>query len=347
MRFYFAKIGIVVTLLLTVSCSGYNKLIKSGTNRQKYDKGIEYYHAKKYNKALELFKDVAPVYSLTEQADTLAFYCGLCLFKMGDFESSAEQFDGFRRKFTRSPFLEEAEYYFAKGFYYLSPGPENDQTYTYRALQAINEYLDRYPKSQKREGLLECMIELRQKLYDKTYFNARLYYDVGYYNSAVTALKNAIIQQPESNHREELSYLIVNAQCLFARHSISKLQRQRYLDTQNAYYSFIDEYPESKYRKEVDKMQQEAKKYLEKYKDLSTENATMEDTALDESTFSNDIASQTGAQEKVKSEKEKKEKPKKEDLVRAEKPIIMPVDKTVKPKKLLKKSSDMETPEVK
>ena len=50
------------------------------------------------------------------------------------------------------------------------------------------------------------MIELRQKLYDKAFLNAKLYYDVGYYNSAVTALRNAILKYRKLN-REELAYL--------------------------------------------------------------------------------------------------------------------------------------------
>ena len=220
-------------LLTTVSCSEYNKLLKSGSNKQKYDKALEYFNAGKYSRSLTLFKDIEHIFSQSDQADTVAFYTSLCSYKMGDFETSSQQFDEFRRRFGRSPFLEESEYYFAKGFYYLSPKPENDQSFTFQAMQAISEYLDRYPKSQKRDELLENMVELRQKLYDKAFLNAKLYYDVGYYNSAVTALRNAILKYPESNHREELAYLIVSAQCLYARNSVPALQRQRYLDTQN------------------------------------------------------------------------------------------------------------------
>ena len=268
MKFYPAKIFIALMLLTTVSCSEYNKLLKSGSNKQKYDKALEYFNAGKYSRSLTLFKDIEHIFSQSDQADTVAFYTSLCSYKMGDFETSSQQFDEFRRRFGRSPFLEESEYYFAKGFYYLSPKPENDQSFTFQAMQAISEYLDRYPKSQKRDELLENMVELRQKLYDKAFLNAKLYYDVGYYNSAVTALQNAIDMYPESGHREELAYLIVSAHCLYARNSVASLQRQRYLDTQNAYYNFVDQYPDSKYKKEVDKMLEEAKKHLAKYGDL-------------------------------------------------------------------------------
>lgn len=161
------------------------------------------------------------MYAQSARADTLAYYTGLCYYKSGDFVSSAELFDGFRRRFGRSPFLEDAEYMYAKGFYFSSPKPEYDQTATHQALQAITEYLDRYPNSVKKDQLIENMIELRQKLYDKAFMNAKVYYDIGYYNSAVTALQNAIDMYPESGHREELAYLIVSAHCLYARNSVA------------------------------------------------------------------------------------------------------------------------------
>ena len=262
MRIDVNKALVVLAGVTAASCSGYSKVLKSNDSNLKYQTAIE------YNKALTLFQDVAHVYAQSARADTLAYYTGLCYYKSGDFVSSAELFDGFRRRFGRSPFLEDAEYMYAKGFYFSSPKPEYDQTATHQALQAITEYLDRYPNSVKKDQLIENMIELRQKLYDKAFMNAKVYYDIGYYNSAVTALQNAIDMYPESGHREELAYLIVSAHCLYARNSVASLQRQRYLDTQNAYYNFVDQYPDSKYKKEVDKMLEEAKKHLAKYGDL-------------------------------------------------------------------------------
>ena len=210
MRIDVNKALVVLAGVTAASCSGYSKVLKSNDSNLKYQTAIEYTDKGKYNKALTLFQDVAHVYAQSARADTLAYYTGLCYYKSGDFVSSAELFDGFRRRFGRSPFLEDAEYMYAKGFYFSSPKPEYDQTATHQALQAITEYLDRYPNSVKKDQLIENMIELRQKLYDKAFMNAKVYYDIGYYNSAVTALQNAIDMYPESGHREELAYLIAS-----------------------------------------------------------------------------------------------------------------------------------------
>ena len=322
MKFHLSKIFIAATLLLITSCSGYNKLLRHGSSEDKYEKALEFYNNKKYSKALVLFKEVENIFNHSDRADSIMFYIGVCYYNTGDFVSSGEQFNTFRETFRRSPFLEEADYYFAKGFYYSSSEPENDQTNTLVAMQAMGEYLEHYPNSHKKEELLEDLLNLRQRLYDKAYINAKLYYDIGYYNSAVTALNNAIKRYPDSNHREELLFLIVCSHYEFARNSVALKQRQRYLDMQDAYYTFIEEYPESIYRKDADKMFDDAKAFLDKFKD---EDPGTETTAVDED------SDQMNASTFTPTEKTDKEQPSKKDK-----------DKRQKEKKS-KKSDNSET----
>ncbi|MBR4327176.1 MAG: outer membrane protein assembly factor BamD, partial [Bacteroidales bacterium] len=57
-------IKIAVTLIVAAtlaSCSGYSKLLKGNDYELKYTKAFEYYDAKKYDKALQLFEQVMPV----------------------------------------------------------------------------------------------------------------------------------------------------------------------------------------------------------------------------------------------------------------------------------------------
>ena len=265
MRFNVNKILILGGAVLLVSCSGYNKLLKSSDYEQKYRVGLKYYDEGKYYKAQTLFEDVAHYFTGTDRGDSVAYYVGASYYKQGDFVMSGEKFDEFRRRFGRSAFLEDVEYMYAKGFYYSSPAPNRDQATTRQALIAISEYLSRYPNSAKKEILFENTEELKQKLYDKAFINAKVYYNIGYYNSAVVSLKNAIDEYPESNHKEELSYLIVKSHYLFAKNSIAELQRERFMNMQDAYYSFAADYPDSKYKKELDKMQEYAKKYLARF----------------------------------------------------------------------------------
>ena len=108
--------------------------------------------------------------------------------------------------------------------------------------------------------------ELTQRLHDKSYLNAYTYYKIGRYKSAIVSLKNALKQFPDSNHREEIMYMIVDASYRFANNSVANKQTDRYLSMLDSYLSFKEEFPESKYTKEVDRMAKHARDYLDRNK---------------------------------------------------------------------------------
>lgn len=257
--------------VMVAGCGEYQKLLKSNDHEAMYRKALEYYDAGKYNRSSQLLQDVAPYFIGTMRGDSVAYYLGASYYKNGDFETSAMLLDEFRHTYGSSPFLEDAEYMYAKGFYYMSPPPNRDQTATRRALIAIDEYMERYPGSVKREALQENIEELTKRLHDKAYLNAKTYYKIGRYKAAVVALKNALNQYPDTEHREEIMYLITKSNYLLASNSIYSLQRDRYLDMMDNYYNFVSEYPQSRYVKELDKMQDNAKEFIANYQEIDEE----------------------------------------------------------------------------
>lgn len=266
--------ALLCTLAALCSCGGYNQILKSRDSELKYRTALEYFDQKKYQKAANLFSDVAEDFAGTMREDTVVFFTAASFYFMGDHDTSGSLFDDFRRRYGRSPFLEEAEYMYAMGYYYSSPAPERDQTNTTLALMAIDTYLERYPNSDKREEMLTRVGELTQKLHDKAYLNAKTYYDTGKYKAAVVALKNAIDRYPESNHREELMFLVLKSGFELAENSIVVLQRDRYQKALDYYYSFAGEYPESRYIKEADKMERKAQEFLARFSEDENANST-------------------------------------------------------------------------
>jgi outer membrane protein assembly factor BamD len=93
---------------------------------------------------------------------------------------------------------------------------------------------------------------LEDKLVYKSFVAAKLYYNVGQYKAAMVSLRNSLLDYPESMYREEILYLIAKSTYLRAANSIESKQKERYQKTVDEYYSFIAEFPESKYRKEMD-----------------------------------------------------------------------------------------------
>ena len=262
-NFLYALCAVAATALFS-SCGGINALLKSGQPDPIYAKALEYYQKEKWQRASTLFEGVQHYYAGTMREDTISFYNARCKFKNRDYETASTLFEDFRRKFGRSPFIEDAEGMYALCFYYLAPGPSRDQTVTGQALIAINEFMSHYPLSDNIKQFKQINRELTERLHDKVYINAYTYYKIGRYKSAITALKNALKQYPDSKHREEIMYLIVDSSYRLASNSIASKQTDRYLSMLDSYLSFKEEFPESTHIRRLDRLAEEARNYLDR-----------------------------------------------------------------------------------
>ena len=96
------------------------------------------------------------------------------------------------------------------------------------------------------------MADLMERLERKSYESAKLYYTMEDYKAARHALKNVLKDNADNQYRESVLYYTALASYKYAYNSIEEKQKERFLDFIDDYYNFISEYPESKYRKELD-----------------------------------------------------------------------------------------------
>ena len=264
MKRIFCYILAATILIAGVACSVVNNALKSGDPQFAYQQALSLYEEQKWDQASTLFEACRHIYMGTPREDSLSFYNARCKFKGHDWEEAASQFDTYRRKFSRSPFIEEAEGMYALCHYYMSPPPEYDQTMTTQAIIAITEFLSRYPESEHTQEFKGMLDELSEKLMKKSYLNAYTYYKVGRYKAAIVAFKNAMKQYPESPYTEEMMYYQTVSAYRLAENSVESKQEDRYLALLDNYYSFIAEFPESKHIKELNRMAKDARTFLDK-----------------------------------------------------------------------------------
>lgn len=250
----FRIIILSLSIALLFSCSEYQKILKSSDYNLKYEKAVEYYEAEDYYRAQSLFDELISILKGTEKAEDVLFYYADCHYQQKDYILGAYYFDNFAKTFPYSDKTEKAAYTAAYCYYLNSPRPSLDQTDTYKAIDAMQLYINKYPGSEFVSEANNIIEKLRAKLESKSYENAKLYFKLGDYQAATIALKNSIKEFPDSHYREEVLYLIVKSSFLLSEMSILSLQGERYQNTISEYYVFIDEYPESAYLKEIEKM---------------------------------------------------------------------------------------------
>ena len=103
---------------------------------------------------------------------------------------------------------------------------------------------------------------MEDKLVEKNYKSARLYYDMKEYKASIVAINNSLKVYANSKYREEMMFLKLNSLFKYAELSMRDKQKTRYQDTLDDYYSFMEEYPESRYLKDVKDIYQKTDKYL-------------------------------------------------------------------------------------
>ncbi len=245
---------VIIALLLISACSGYEKLLKSSDYALKYEKALEYYENEEYVRAGTLLDQVVSVYRGTTKADTVYYYQARCYYMQRDYILSGHHFNNLAVNYPNSVYAEESEYMMSYCLYMQSPKPSLDQNNTEKAIGAFQLFIIQNPGSKRIPEAQAYIDEMRNKLVQKSYMSGKLYYNLGDYKASIIALQNSLNDYPNTEHREELMFMLLRSHFLLAENSIAQRQIERYQDTVDEYYSFVGEFPESRYRREADRI---------------------------------------------------------------------------------------------
>ena len=257
---------IIYILLLSVfafsSCSEYQKVLKSNDYDLKYKKAVQYYTAKDYTRAYNLFESVRVVYRGTAKAPTIAYYTAYCSYGQGDYAIAGDLFNNIISTFPTASYVEECMYMRAYCYYLSSPNFRLDQSESNRAIESFQLFINRYPNSIRVADANKFIDELRNKLAYKEFEGAKSYYDREKYTAAIVSLLNCLKDYPESRHREEVIYLLFSSRYELAAHSVESKKIERYNEAREEYLTFVDEFPESKFAKEMESKYKDIEEFL-------------------------------------------------------------------------------------
>lgn len=253
----------VLILVVSTSCSEYQKLIKSSDYELKFEKAVEYYENEDYYKSQSLLEELRSIYRGTDKAEKINYYQAYCSYGLGELSLAAYLFKDFARQYPSNEHVEEVEYLAAYCYYLISPEPSLEQTYTKAAIQEMQIFIEKYPESEKRAEAQELIDKLQYKLETKAFNNAYLFFNIGDYKAAITSMKLVLSDFPDTEYREEILFTIVKSSFLLAENSVESKKKERYKNTINAYLSFIDNFPESKKQKEAERYYNNSIKFIE------------------------------------------------------------------------------------
>lgn len=241
----FGRLCMFFVALLVISCSEYNKVLKSNDNERKKEYALKYYEEEEYLKAVVLLEDIVPYYKLTPSGEKLYFLYCMSNYKMGDYYLAGYYFKRFIRQYPTSKNAEEATFLSALCAVHNSPNYKLDQTETLNALDELQIFIDLHPNSSRIDTCNQIMDRLRGKLELKQFENSKLYYRTEDYKAAVTAFQGLLEKYPESKYKEEVLFLLLKSKHLLAINSIESKKMDRLNDTIKSYSTFVAAFPES------------------------------------------------------------------------------------------------------
>ena len=259
---------LAATLGLT-SCGEYNKLLKSTDYEYKYEAAKSYFAKGQYNRAATLLNELIAILKGTDKAEESLYMLGMCYYNEQDYQTAAQTFIQYYQVYPRGTYTELSRFHAGKALFLDTPEPRLDQSSTYKAIDELQMFMEYYPQSAKHQEAQQMIFELQDKLVQKEIDNAQLYYNLGNYlgnnyESAVIVATNALKNYPYTKHKEQLQMIVLKAKFQQAYQSVIEKKADRYREVIDEYYSFINDYPESKYRSEADNIFKIANNYLNK-----------------------------------------------------------------------------------
>lgn len=261
--------NILILILASVlaSCGEYQQLLKSTDPELKYNKAVEYFEKKDFMRAATLFDEVSRYYRGTERSEDVLNYLGSSYMGQKDYFSAVEYYKTYIKTYPKGKYITTARFMIGYCSYLDSPDPRLDQAATREALKSFQEFLDLHPESERVPEVNKLMDELTDKLAYKEFLNARLYFNLGNYLgnnylSAVITAQNALKEFPNNKYREELLFIVLESKYEQAVQSFEEKKLERYRDTVDEYYNFINEHADGKFRKQADRIFAVANKFV-------------------------------------------------------------------------------------
>ena len=251
-------------IFLLTSCNQYNNVLKSTDYEYKYEAAKEYFVKGQYSRAALLFGDLIAVMKGTVRGQESLYMLAMSEYCDGNYDVASSYFKKYYQSYPKGTYVEYARYYAGRSLYESVPDVRLDQTNTYTAIKEFQDFLDLYPYTKLKDRTQDMIYALQDKLVEKEYISAKLYYDLGNYmgnclyggsnyEACIVTSQNALLDYPYASpaRREEFAIMILRAKYHLARQSVEDKRMDRYRDAIDEYYGFVNEYPESKYLKDA------------------------------------------------------------------------------------------------
>ncbi|WP_298223419.1 outer membrane protein assembly factor BamD [Flavobacterium sp.] len=256
---------VLLVSLLVCSCSSYQKALKSDDVAVKYAEAEKKYDAKKYNKAIRLFEQMAPAFRGKPQSEKMFYMFAQSYYKTEQYYLSGYQFESFVSSYPKSEKVEEAAYLEGKSYSMLSPSYSLDQIDTVKAIDKLQTFIDTYPNSTYLPEANAALKQLTDKLEKKYFEIAKQYNTISDHKAALVALDLFISDYPGTQYKEAALFYRLDSAYKLAINSIPAKMEERLKNAKVMYGNLMKFKEDTQYKEKADDMLVRIEKDLQQY----------------------------------------------------------------------------------
>jgi len=200
----------------------YKKLVEGSTANQYWDLAIERMYAignvflagqpqmlwkipmpADMNKVVKIYETIIRSAPFGPYAPLATFSCGLARERQKKWPEAVKFYEEVLDKYPKNDLIDDAQYQI--GFVWMKAArePQYDQTAAQRGIEAFQDYLARFKRSDKTEQAAENIEVLKKRLSGGSLSVARFYEKAGNYPAAVVYYKEVLSQSPDSAEAQE------------------------------------------------------------------------------------------------------------------------------------------------
>ena len=249
--FLFSLLALVIVVSAGACKSEFEKVRASGDTDLLYKKAFEYYEQEEYLRAQTLFELIIPAYRGHPELEKVYFTYAYTYYKLSRFVMANYYFKNFSSTFPASTLKEEADFMAAYSNYQMSPTYRLDQTYTTKAIDEFQTFVNTYPSSDRVKECNRLIDEMRLKLENKAFEEGLLHFNLRQYQAASVTFGNLLKDFPETNNAEQVRYFIAKAGYELAVNSIFDKQEERFKNTVGYAKDYIGKFSGGSHYEEV------------------------------------------------------------------------------------------------
>jgi len=253
---------ILFIAILLVSCSDFQKTLRSEDTAEKFKMGSELFEAGKWNKSYRLLNQILPQYRGKPQAEKLTFMHAMCSYNLKDYYIASYHFNKFTELYPTSEKVEQAAFLNAKGYYYNSPVYSKEQKETIEGIEKLQLFINAYPNSQYLSEANSLVKQLDFKLEKKAFEIAKQYNLIRDYKASIKSFNNFLLEFPGTTLRNDAMYYRLDSAYNLAILSIDVLKEKRLTEAISYYQALKKSYPNSEFIEDANRINEELQQEL-------------------------------------------------------------------------------------